>query len=123
MAGLDTAPSLRHSRIVRGTTMTPMGTESSTRGAPGHQSANEARSDRGQPDRRVKALDRRQYLSRIKDVLRIERLLQCAHRLDRFRAEFGREVLLLALPDAVFSGAGAAQRLGALHQAMHEVLA
>ena len=47
--------SLCHSCVVFGTTMTPMGTESSTRGAPGHQSANEARSDRGQPDRRVKA--------------------------------------------------------------------
>src|SRR5258707_14982624 len=66
---------------------------------------------------------RGQYLSRIENVLRIERLLQCAHGLDRFRAEFGLEVLLLALPDAVLSGAGAAHRLRALHQAMHEVLA
>src|SRR5712691_11993852 len=117
MAGLDTAPSLRHSRVVRGTTMTPMGTESSTRGAPGHQSANEVTSVRGtadgKPDRRVKALGRRQDLSRIENILRIERLLQCAHGLDRLRAEFGHEVLLLALPDAVLPGAGAAHRLRA----------
>src|SRR5258708_19856264 len=66
---------------------------------------------------------RRQYLSRIENVLRIERLLQCAHGLDRFGAEFRREVLLLALPDAVLPGAGAAHRLRALHKAMHEVLA
>src|SRR6478672_6189984 len=71
----------------------------------------------------VRTLDRRQYLSRIEDVLRIERLLQSAHGLDRFRAEFGLEVLLLALPDAVLSGASAAHRLRAFHQAMYEVLA
>src|SRR5258708_14899611 len=66
---------------------------------------------------------RGQYLSRIENVLRIERLLECAHGLDRFRAEFGHDVLLLALPDAVLPGAGAAHRLRAFHQAMHEILA
>src|ERR1035437_3666906 len=68
-------------------------------------------------------LDRRQYLSRIEDILRIQRLLQRAHRINGFGAEFGLEVLLLALPDAMLAGAGPAHRLGALHQAMHEVLA
>src|SRR6202158_6357591 len=68
-------------------------------------------------------LNRRQYLSRIENILRIERLLQRAHGLDRLGAEFGLEVFLLALPDAMLPGASAAHRLCAFHQAMHEVLA
>src|SRR3954447_10566793 len=65
----------------------------------------------------------RQYLSRIEDILRIERLLQRAHRVDGFRPEFSHEVFLLALPDAVLAGAGAAHGLRALHQPMHEFFA
>src|SRR6266851_3672617 len=68
-------------------------------------------------------LARRQDLSGIENILRIQRLLQRAHGVDGLGAEFGPEVFLLALPDAVFAGAGPAHRLGALHQAMHEVLA
>jgi hypothetical protein len=37
---------------------------------------------------RVQALDRRQYLSGIENILRIERLLQRLHALDRPGAEF-----------------------------------
>jgi len=40
-----------------------------------------------------------------------------------FGAEFRLEVFLLALPDAVLAGAGAAHRLRPFHQAMHEILA
>src|SRR5450631_3543199 len=70
-----------------------------------------------------KTLDRRQYLSRIENILRIERRLHGAHRIDGLGAEFGLEVFLLALPDAVLAGAGAAHRLRPLDQAMHEILA
>ena len=55
--------------------------------------------------------------------MRIERLLQRAHRIDRLGAELGLEIFLLALPDAVLAGAGAAHRLGALDQPVHELLA
>jgi hypothetical protein len=68
-------------------------------------------------------LHRRQYLSGIEDILRIERLLDRAHGVDGLTAEFGLEVFLLALPDAVLAGAGAAHRLRAFDQPMHEVLA
>src|SRR3979490_2914691 len=69
------------------------------------------------------ALVSRQYFSRIEDVLWIERMFQRVHGVDRLDPEFGLEILLLALPDAVLAGAGPAHRLRALHQAMHEVLA
>jgi hypothetical protein len=59
---------------------------------------------------RVRALDRRQDLSGIENILRIERLLQNAHGVDRLGAEFGLQVVLLALRDAVLSGAGPAYR-------------
>ncbi len=62
---------------------------------------------------RIQALDRRQDLSGIEDILRIERLLDRTHGVDRLRAEFGLQIFLLALPDAVLAGAGAAHRLGA----------
>src|ERR1700716_1289023 len=65
----------------------------------------------------------RQYFSGIENVLRIERVFQRVHGVDRLDPEFGLEILLLALPDAVLAGAGPAHRLRALHQAMHEVLA
>ena len=52
-----------------------------------------------------------------------QRLLQRAHGVERFDAEFGLEAFLLALPDAVLAGAGTAHRLCALDQAMHELLA
>src|SRR6185369_10970264 len=65
----------------------------------------------------------RHDLAGVENVLRVERLLQRAHGVDRFGAELGLEVFLLALPDAVLAGAGAAHRLRALDQAMHEVLA
>jgi hypothetical protein len=68
-------------------------------------------------------LHRRQYLSRIENILRVERRLQRAHGVDRLNPEFGLEIFLLALPDAVLAGAGSAHRLRALDQAMHEVLA
>ena len=41
----------------------------------------------------------------------------------RLGPEFGLQIFLLALPDAVLAGAGAAHRLRALDQAMHELLA
>ena len=41
----------------------------------------------------------------------------------RLGPELGLEIFLLALPDAVLAGAGAAHRLRALDQAMHEILA
>src|SRR5437588_2396333 len=65
----------------------------------------------------------RHDLPGIEDVPRVERLFQCAHGVDRLIAEFGLEVFLLALPDAVLAGAGAAHRLRAFDQAMHELLA
>src|SRR5437762_10089177 len=68
-------------------------------------------------------LPHRHDLAGIENVLRIERLLQGAHGVDRLWAKLGLEVFLLALPDAVLAGAGAAHRLRALDQAMHEVLA
>src|SRR4051794_4805114 len=68
-------------------------------------------------------LRRRQYLSRIEYVLRVERRLQRAHRIDRLRSKLGLEIFLLALPDTVFAGTGATHRLGALDEAMHELLA
>src|SRR5260370_5313702 len=58
---------------------------------------------------------RRQYLSRIENVLPIERLLQCAHGLDPFTAEFAREALPLALPHSVLSAAGATHSLRSVH--------
>lgn len=76
--------------------------------------------------RRVSAvciLHRRQYLAGIEDILRIERLFHRAHGVDRLGAELGLKIFLLALPDAVLAGAGAAHRLRPLDQAMHEVLA
>src|SRR4030095_934880 len=68
-------------------------------------------------------LRHRHDLAGIENVLRIERLLQGARGVDRLWAQLGLEVFLLALPDAVLAGAGAAHRLRALDQAMHEVLA
>src|SRR5712664_1935547 len=69
------------------------------------------------------ALVSRQYFPGIEDVLRIERLFQRAHGVDRLNPEFGLKIFLLALADAVLAGAGPAHRLRPLHQAMHEVLA
>src|ERR1700738_2206675 len=69
------------------------------------------------------ALRRRKDLSGIEDVLRIERLLHRAHGVDRLGPELGFQVFLLALPDAMLAGAGAAHRLRPLDQTMHEVLA
>src|SRR5436189_4419966 len=53
----------------------------------------------------------RDDLAGIEDVLRVERPLQRPHGVDRLGAEFGLEVFLLALPDAVLAGAGAPHRL------------
>src|ERR1700688_4293456 len=69
------------------------------------------------------ALPRRNDLSGIEDVLRIERPLDRAHGVDRLTPKLGLEVFLLALPDAVLAGAGAAHRLRPLDQPMHELLA
>jgi hypothetical protein len=59
---------------------------------------------------RVQALDRRQDLSGIENILRIARLLQSAHGVDRLGAEFVLQIFLLALRDAVLSGAGPAHK-------------
>src|SRR5580692_314495 len=69
------------------------------------------------------ALGRRHDLSGIEDVLRIERLLDGAHGVDGLGAKLGFEIFLLALPDAMLAGAGAAHRLRPLDQPMHELLA
>jgi hypothetical protein len=71
----------------------------------------------------VQPLNRRQYLSGIENILRIERGLDRAHGVDGLTTKFGLEVFLLALPDAVLAGAGAAHRLRAFDQPVHEVLA
>jgi len=71
----------------------------------------------------VSALRRRHDLSGIEDILRIERPLQRAHGIERLGAEFSLQVLLLALANAMLTGAGAAHRLRALDQAVHEILA
>ena len=55
--------------------------------------------------------------------MRVERTLQRAHGVQRLGPEFGQEIFLLALPDAMLAGAGAAHRLRALDQAVHEILA
>src|ERR1700710_2041776 len=65
----------------------------------------------------------RHDLARIENILRVECLLQRPHGIDGLGTELGLEVLLLALPDAVLASAGAAHRLRALDQAMHELLA
>src|SRR6266536_1875125 len=71
----------------------------------------------------MRSLRSRNDLAGIEDVLRIERPLQRAHRVERLWPELGLQIFLLALPDAVLTGAGAAHALRALDQAMHELLA
>src|SRR5436853_5863175 len=67
---------------------------------------------------------RRWYdLSGIEDILRVERLFQGAHGVECLRAKLGLQIFLLALADAMLAGTGAAHGLGALDQAMHELLA
>src|SRR6185437_7590232 len=88
--------------------MTPKGTESSR-----------VRTRRRGESRQLAG---RNDLPGIEYVLRIERALERAHGVERLGAEFGFEVFLLALADAVLAGAGAVHRLRALHQAMHELL-
>src|SRR5882757_7923723 len=68
------------------------------------------------------ALHRRHDLPGIEDVLRIECLFQRAHGVDRLSAEFGFQIFLLALPDAMLAGAGSIHRLRALDQPVHELL-
>src|ERR1700676_2758654 len=68
------------------------------------------------------ALPRRNDLSGIEDVLRIERLFDRAHGVDRLTPKLGLEVFLLALADAMLAGAGAAHRLRPLDQPVHELL-
>src|SRR5206468_3149896 len=69
------------------------------------------------------ALHWRHYLSGIEDIERIQRLLKRAHGLNRFRPEFGAQVLLFALTDTVLAGAGPSHALRTLDQTMHEILA
>src|SRR6185437_13723090 len=94
---------------------TPTGMESSTGEPPGWPT--------NVREALCAASGRRHDLAGVEDTLRIERLLQRAHGVERLVAEFGLEVFLLALPDAVLAGAGAAHRLRALHQPVHEILA
>src|SRR3981189_2358245 len=69
------------------------------------------------------ALRRRHNLSGIEDVLRIERFFRRTPGVERLISECGLQVFLLALANAVLAGAGAAHRLGAFDQPVHELLA
>src|SRR6185312_3610670 len=68
-------------------------------------------------------LRRRHDLTRVEDVLRIQRRFQCAHGVQRLGAKLRLQIFLLALADAMLAGAGAAHGLRTLDQPMHEFLA
>src|SRR5262249_7605536 len=72
------------------------------------------------PPERV--LGRRHDLSGVEDILRIERLFQGPHGVERLHSQFCLQIFLLALADPMLAGAGAAHRLRALDEAMHELL-
>src|SRR3569623_827284 len=67
-----------------------------------------------------KGSHRRNDLAGVEDVVRIERGLHRTHRLDGFRPQFGNKVFLLALTNAMLTGAGAVHAVRPLGEAMHD---